>query len=273
MRLQIVDVFAERQFEGNQLAVVHDAATLSTEAMQTIAREMNFSETTFVTGERDGASIVRIFTPTAELPFAGHPTLGTAWALTGGEGTITLALAAGEVPVRFESGVGWMTPPATQLGDTIAPDAAAALVSLAPSAVHPTLPAQHAQVGPSFVFVPVARLADLRAARLDVQRFEAARADGEGVSCVCVFSPESYDDHSDYAMRVFFDAGGIREDPATGSANTAFAAYLRAHLGALGAVTVAQGVEINRPSRLYLKVADPIEVGGRVFPSVDGQLC
>ena len=112
MKLTIVDVFAEQPLAGNQLAVVQDCGSLSDEGMQAIAREMNFSETTFVMREGDAEADVRIFTPAAELPFAGHPTVGTAWVLSGGAGSITLNLKAGPVPVSFDSGIGWMTPAA-----------------------------------------------------------------------------------------------------------------------------------------------------------------
>lgn len=273
MRLAIVDVFAEQQFEGNQLAVVRDAANLSAEAMQRIAREMNFSETTFVTREAPGNATVRIFTPKQELPFAGHPTLGTAWALTGGQGEITLALAAGDVPVRFEDGIGWMTPPPVTLGATLPAADAGALLCISEEDLDPEFPIQLAAVGPSFVFVPVRSLALLQSVQLSLPVYQALLAAGHQMSCVCAFSADSYDASSDFAMRVFFDAGGIREDPATGSANSAFAAYLQAHRGTLGRVTVAQGVEIDRPSKLYLKVQEPLQVGGRVFASVEGALC
>ena len=92
MRLHIVDVFAETRYAGNQLAVVRDCAGLSGEAMQTIAREMNFSETTFVTAETPLRAKVRIFTPGEELPFAGHPTIGTAWVLGHTRPSFTLEL-------------------------------------------------------------------------------------------------------------------------------------------------------------------------------------
>ena len=104
MEVVIVDVFAERAFAGNQLAVLPEAAGLTRAQMQAIALETNFSETTFVTGSNDGGANVRIFTPTAELPFAGHPTLGTAYVLAGRQGAsaVTLNLGVGPVAVRFE---------------------------------------------------------------------------------------------------------------------------------------------------------------------------
>ncbi|MFB3103336.1 MAG: PhzF family phenazine biosynthesis protein, partial [Pseudomonadales bacterium] len=130
MKLTIVDVFAESLYAGNQLAVVEDVGQLDSETMQDIAREMNFSETTFVINRTDERARVRIFTPELELPFAGHPTLGTAWVLTGGEGTYTLDLDVGPVAVRFAEGLGWISPPAVTLKGTFAGDAAAALLGV-----------------------------------------------------------------------------------------------------------------------------------------------
>ena len=111
MNCTIVDVFAESPLSGNQLAVVHGAGHLDAATMQAIALETNFSETTFVIEERSGEARVRIFTPTRELPFAGHPTLGTAWVLGRDLESYTLDLPAGRVQVTFEAGgVAWMQP-------------------------------------------------------------------------------------------------------------------------------------------------------------------
>src|SRR5262245_53173105 len=113
----IVDVFAESLYAGNTLAVVRDAADLETQAMQAIAREFGFSETTFIVSDAHDAAVrTRIFTPTFELPFAGHPTLGTAWVirehlLRGRPSDVTLALGVGAVPVRFEGELCWLTAP------------------------------------------------------------------------------------------------------------------------------------------------------------------
>jgi trans-2,3-dihydro-3-hydroxyanthranilate isomerase len=260
--LIIVDVFAEKPLAGNQLAVVRNCAGLDAATMQDIAREMNFSETTFVTREGSGDADVRIFTPGAELPFAGHPTVGTAWVLAQGEGEIALHLRAGPVPVRFEAGIGWMTPPPVALGTRFDAAKAAALVGLTPDRLEPAFPARFAEVGPQFLLVGLKDLAALKAAKLDAALHERYLADGLKVQCVFLFTAEAYGDDADFASRMFFDAGGPREDPATGSANTAFAAYLR-ELGRQGGVVVDQGVEMQRPSRLYLEVGSTIRVGGR----------
>lgn len=275
MKLTIVDVFAEQRFAGNQLAVVEDAAALDTETMQTIAREMNFSETTFVTAWANDNARVRIFTPGRELPFAGHPTIGTAWVLGRDRAAFALELDAGRVVVRFDqaTGICWMTPPAATLGATFPAADAARMVGLERADLHPELPAQLVSIGPSFLFIGLAGLAAVKRAKLDVERYAAWAASSKTVGAVFVFAPEAYSDDAHYAARLFFDANGIREDPATGSANSGFAAYLRTHRGAPVDVVVEQGFEIQRPSRLYLKAtADSLEVGGKVQQVLVGEI-
>jgi trans-2,3-dihydro-3-hydroxyanthranilate isomerase len=263
MLLTIVDVFAERPLAGNQLAVVRDCEGLSDEDMQAIAREMNFSETTFVTREGGDEADVRIFTPATELPFAGHPTVGTAWVLSGGEGSISLNLEAGTVPVSFVDGIGWMTPPPVRLGDTFGPAKTAELINLPVDALDPDYPIRFAEVGPRFILIGVRDLASLIAAKLSGELHQAYMREGLSVQCVFVFTAEAYGPDADFASRMFFDTGGVREDPATGSANTAFAAYLHDLRGGEFDVVVDQGVEMLRPSRLYLKVGKSPQVGGR----------
>ena len=270
--ISIIDVFAETRLAGNQLAVVHDASSLSDAEMQSIALETNYSETTFITARSDGRATVRIFTPAFELPFAGHPTVGTAWELTGGEGSITLDLAVGPVNVTFADGIGWMTPPEVVFTGSLDKATAAQLVGLEEDAFAQDLPIELAEVGPKFVLLPVKDLASLKAADLQSGLHRKMLAEGVGVQCVFLFTSEAYGPDADYATRMFFDSAGKREDPATGSANSAFAAYLRRHLGEIGDVVVDQGVEINRASRLYLKVAPQLQVGGKVQPVIRGEL-
>jgi len=271
--LSIVDVFAETPLAGNQLAVIRDAGALSTEQMQAVAREMNFSETTFVLSDEDERARVRIFTPDWELPFAGHPTLGTAWVIRGKRSSVTLALDAGDVPVTFEASErAWMVPPKVSLGDVYPAARAAELVGLDADDVDDAFPVQVASVGPQFLILPVKDRAALGRASLDGRLHGERLRAGEPVQCVFVFSSEPHHDDAHYSARMFFESAGVREDPATGSANTAFAAYLRAHRGALGDVIVDQGVEMKRPSRLYLDVRQIIRVGGRVQPVVTGTI-
>lgn len=269
MRLDIVDVFAEARYQGNQLAVVRDAAGLAPEAMQDIALEMNFSETTFVTSRAgDGRADVRIFTPGEELPFAGHPTLGTAWVLTGGRGSIALALAAGDVPVRFDDGIGWLTPPPAELRDAVPPADAARLIGLGPDDLDAGHDPQIVACGPVFPIIGVRDLDALK--RIRVERHVQQSLGIPGFPFV--FCRGGYSADADFAARLqFFDGTGMREDPATGSANAAFAAYLRER-GARGARIVEQGFEIRRPSRIHLDIGDTLGVGGRVQPVAEGRL-
>ena len=268
MRCSIVDVFAERPLAGNQLAVVRDCAHLDSASMQAVAREMNFSETTFVLEEREGEARVRIFTPDRELPFAGHPTLGTSWVLGRDRGAYTLDLAAGRVPVTFEAdGVVWMEPPAVDLGDPLSPHRAAALIGLHEFDLDDRFPSRFATVGPWFVLIGVQTLEALRCIAVDPVVYEEV-SEG-GWLAVFAFADEPYNDDADFAARMLIPFDGLREDPATGSANTAFAAHLRS-LGIEGRFVVEQGFEIDRPSRLYLDVDEPIRVGGKVHPVLTG---
>ena len=271
MDCTIVDVFAERPLEGNQLAVVRDCAELDTSAMQAIAREMNFSETTFVVAERQGEADVRIFTPTAELPFAGHPTLGTAWVLGRHLREFTLNLEGGRVRVTFaEDGIVRMQPPRVALGEGLPAATSAALVQLGEQDLAGAYPSRSAAVGPHFALIGLRSLAALRRARPPATGIRSP-LDSSQPMFVFAFTDEAHTPEGDFAARMFFDANGWREDPATGSANTAFAAYLRA-LGYGGAFVVEQGYEIGRPSRLYLDVGTDILVGGKVHPVMSGKL-
>lgn len=266
----IVDVFAERALAGNQLAVMRGCAGLDTAEMQAIALEMNFSETTFVVDERGGEASVRIFTTDRELPFAGHPTLGTAWVLGRERGSYILDLPAGRVPVTFESGgVAWMEPPEVDLGEPVDAARVAGLLGLAAADLDDRYPCRFATVGPWFLLAGVRTLDALRRVAIDPAAYRELAAGGW--LSLFVFAAEPYNDDADYSARMLTFHRGLHEDPATGSANTAFAAYLRV-LGSRGSVVVEQGFEIGRPSRLYLEVADPIRVGGKVRPVLTGTL-
>ena len=167
MHCSIVDVFAEKPLAGNQLAVVRQRGHMDAATMQAVAREMNFAETTFVVEESDGEARVRIFTAAQESPFAGHPTLGTAWVLGRDRSVYTLELAAGRVSVSFDaSGIAWMQPPPAALGDTLPLNLAAALLGLAEEDVDQSIPCRYAEVGPRFVLIGVQTLDALRRARV-----------------------------------------------------------------------------------------------------------
>ena len=275
MRLDIVDVFAEAPLEGNQLAVVHDAGALSTGQMQSIAREMNFSETTFVLERAADRARVRIFTPGNELPFAGHPTLGTAWVLGRDKPNFTLDLNVGPVEVSFgDDGVCWMTPPDPNIGAALASRDAAELVNVAEADLAPAYPSQLIEIGPEFVLIAVRDESVLASTSLNASVRARLLGAGTPAKSIFVFCEAAAEQPFDFAARMYFDAGGIREDPATGSANSAFAVYLRDCCGkAPGQYVVAQGDYMLRPSRIYLDIAESsYRVGGRVQPVVEGEL-
>src|SRR5262245_9193348 len=291
-RLFIVDVFAEEKYAGNQLAVVTSAESLSQPDMQRIAREMNFSETTFVLSDvpHAGGYDVRIFTPATELPFAGHPTLGTAYvirhelAATPPE-QLVLHLKIGPVPVTFESHPGdketvWMQPPTPVLGVTRAMQAVAEMLGLTPGDIDPRFPLQEVSIGIPFLFVPLSSLAALKRAHVDSDRRAALLQQGIGAAQVFLFCQETHQPGHDLAARMFFEANGLREDPATGSANVCLGAYLLKH-GYFGSeridIKVEQGYEISRPSLLLVRAAwqsgeARVSVGGHVITTVRGEL-
>jgi trans-2,3-dihydro-3-hydroxyanthranilate isomerase len=188
-RFHIVDVFAEQLRAGNTLAVVRDAGDLDAAAMQRIAREFGFSETTFVLSATPGEETpVRIFTPAEELPFAGHPTLGTAWVirehrLRERPAAVTLALGVGPVPVAFEpepggDAVAWLTAPPGTLGRTLAPARLAPALGLSPRDFSRDLPVQHVSAGVAFVHVPLASADAVRRARFELAACEPLAREG-----------------------------------------------------------------------------------------------
>jgi trans-2,3-dihydro-3-hydroxyanthranilate isomerase len=289
--IHFVDVFTERALAGNQLAVVLDAEGIPGDVMQRLAKEMNISETTFVLAPYDPANVarVRIFTPGAELPFAGHPTIGTAWVLfTEGlvpAGTLEFALEEGVGPVlvRAERGEGllrfWMTHPTVSFGK-ILPDraAAAAAIGLSEADLVPEVPIQVASTGVPFVFV----------ALRDAQAVDAAVSENErlgkafGLEGVFMFA--ALGENRLYSRMFSPHVLDIREDPATGSASGplgAFAVkYALVPRASHVSIVSEQGTKMGRQSFVHIKLAYPpdgdlpslIEVGGSVVPTLKGEL-
>jgi trans-2,3-dihydro-3-hydroxyanthranilate isomerase len=274
----IVDVFAEKKYAGNQLAVFRNAARLSGDAMQAIARETHFSETTFILrdGPRDGGWDVRIFTPGEEVPFAGHPTLGTAHVirsvfLGGRAPRLVLNLKVGRIPVAFAAGgIGWMEQVEPVFGATHPAGPIAALLGLPEDEIDGRFPVQEVSTGLPFFIVPLKSLAALKAAKIDRDRY-FAYISGTWAKGMLVFSPQAHERGNDIGVRVFVDCFGIPEDPATGSGNGCLAGYLVRHrYFGKGRIDIRseQGYEIGRPSLLLLKAEETparlrIAVGGR----------
>jgi len=292
----VVDAFTTEPLGGNPLAVVMNTCGLATERMQSIAREFNLSETTFV--ERRPAEIervegvrVRIFTPREELPFAGHPTLGTAAVLKADApeivhgDTVTLALKVGSVPVRFEESktgsaglFGEMTQRDPEFGAELDPEIVARLAGLAADDIDPALPPQVVSTGTAFAIVALRSQAALE--RLKVNQDEAVEWLKErGARWFYVLAP-SVDEKLEgveFRARMQFYGG---EDPATGSAVGCAIAYLvsRGAVASATRVHVRQGVEMGRPSDLFLsarkefaKVSD-VRVAGSTVLVAKGQL-
>jgi trans-2,3-dihydro-3-hydroxyanthranilate isomerase len=280
----IVDVFAEEKYAGNQLAVVRGGAGLPDETLQKIALEMNYSETTFVLSEEEteGGYDVRIFTPGDEIPFAGHPTLGTAYViqyeiLAGPVESITLKLKAGEIPVTFGE-VLWMRQLPPTFGATLDSALIAPTLNLEMADLDDRSPMQEVSTGLPALIVPLRDLDALQRCKVDWERHTEVAGPGKNLY---VFCPESHDDGpGDLSARMFANDPGVPEDPATGSAAGCLAAYLLGH-AYLGTdsidVRVEQGYEIGRPSLLYLQAArdgdqTTVHVGGKVQMVARGEL-
>jgi trans-2,3-dihydro-3-hydroxyanthranilate isomerase len=283
-----LDVFSTRRLEGNALAVFPDARGLSSEEMQSLAREMNLSETTFVLPrdaaiERDRGVRVRIFTIEEELPFAGHPTLGTALVLRGDRGApeIALDLDVGRVPVRFEDRpdeppFGEMTQVDPHLGPIHDSAAAARAAGLDERDLDPSLPVQTISTGIAFTLVPLRTLEVARRLRPEPARSAEylARAGGKFFYFV---TRQTVDPTARLHARMLFYGG---EDPATGSAAGCTAAWMVAHgVAAPGErVAIEQGLEMKRPSRLFVRASregtrvHDVRVGGHAVEVLRGEV-
>lgn len=289
-----LDVFTDRAFEGNPLAVVTDASGLSDRDMQAIAREFNLSETVFVLPPDDPAHMarLRIFTPVSELPFAGHPTVGTAVLLANQEGlakgSMVLETRAGPVEVdvdRIEDGrglAGFRAPVMPTARPTpLAGEALAAMLGLECADIGCGAYAPGIAAAPlEFTVVPVADRERLAAASLSEPRWRDTLA-GEAGSALYLFTDNTHSARADFAARMFAPGLGVTEDPATGSAAVALAGYLMQQVCLADGdhhFVIEQGAEMGRPSTLYLdcaisdgRLAD-IELSGFAVRVTRGQL-
>ena len=274
----ILDVFAEKKYAGNQLAVFRNTGRISGEEMQQIAREINFSETTFILSDepKTGGFDVRIFTPREEVPFAGHPTLGTGTIihdkiLQGKSDQVVLNLKVGQIPVSFsEDGYGWMKQMLPIFGQQHKPEALADTLGLEVAEIDERSPIQEVSTGLPFFIVPLKNIAALKKARVDtVKYFELIKnTEAKGI---LVFCPETHEPHNHISVRVFVDYYGVPEDPATGSGEGCLAGYLvnYCYFGSDRInIRSEQGYEIGRPSLLLLKAE---RNGGDIDISVGGK--
>lgn len=286
-----VDVFAESKYAGNQLAVFTSASSVSEIEMQKIAKEMNYSETTFVLSDRrrNGGYDVRIFTPNEEVPFAGHPTLGTAYVIQQAIArravkSVVLNLKVGQVPVSLSyrdktPDLLWMKQMQPTFGKNELPrESVAQMLSIDENLIDSRFPIQEVSTGLSFIIVPLKSLDAVKRSRIDKEKYFEFIKDKSSKG-VMVFCPQAYAKVNQINARVFVDYYGIPEDPATGSANGCLAAYLVKHsyfgTDHIDNIRVEQGYEIRRPSLLFLKATVKGElidvwVGGRVVMIAEG---
>jgi len=285
LQFYIVDVFAEQPLAGNQLAVFISAGAIDTDEMQRLAREMNYSETTFIESveQREGGFDVRIFTPQKEVPFAGHPTLGTAYLIQQEiirqpVESLKLNLKIGQIPVEFtyrgtDPDVLWMVQPKPTFGRTLEPASLHEVLGVDLSDIDDRFPIQESSTGFPFIIIPLKTLDAVN--RISVRRdrcFELIEQ--TEAKALLAFAPETYSPENDLHVRVFADYYGTPEDPATGSANGSLAAYLvekRYFGGDSIDIRVEQGYKLARPSLLFLRAAKEdggitVRVGGRVQP-------
>lgn len=269
---RLVDVFTPRPLQGNQLCVVPEPAELDEARMRAVAREIGFSETTFVTSSGGDRYAMRIFTPTQELPFAGHPTLGTAFVMVS-EGRVrspaVQEVVAGAIPVEVDvdAHTAWMTQfPPTFGAEFEDRELIAGAIGLAAGDLHPDLPVQTVSTGLPPTIVPLRDVEALRRARRDEALVgEAMRASGGEELYLFAVTDEGV------TARMFDAEFGIGEDPATGSAAGPLGAYLSQHglAGMPGSVVIRQGEQVGRPSELHVDVSPDgetwrVRVGGGV---------
>jgi trans-2,3-dihydro-3-hydroxyanthranilate isomerase len=294
-RILQVDVFTDRVLAGNQLGVMPDARGLSDDEMQAIAREMNVAETTFVLpSTRPGCvARVRIFTPGRELPFAGHPTVGTAWVLAtegmvpGGAARFALDEKIGPVEVELEGDAArpsfvWMRHRDATFDSEVKDRAGvAAALGLGESDLVAGAPIETGSTGNAFLYVPLRDRATVDRAVLDAKRIESVVPDTARIG-VFVLAPDRDPAAGRVYSRMFAPGHGVTEDPATGSASGALGAYLVRHglVKAAPSVRIVseQGTKMGRPSFVHITLrhdgAPPtdIRVGGGVVPAIDGTL-
>ncbi|HZT85326.1 MAG TPA: PhzF family phenazine biosynthesis protein [Gaiellaceae bacterium] len=269
-RYVFTDVFTAVPFAGNQLAVFTDARGIPEEGLQPLAREIGFSETVFVyPAEGEGHARIRIFTPALELPFAGHPVLGTAFVLGGPLqlDELRLETGAGVVPVRLQRDgsrivFGWMRQPAVAAEQYERAEDLLALLGVERSG----LPVELYRQGPGFVYVELE----------SPEAVAGLKPDFPALAALCPYGLDCFArDGGSWRSRVFLPAHGVDEDPATGSAAGPLALHLSRHgRVAFGdEIEIRQGEELGRPSTLHAVARSPeeVEVGGAAVVVARGE--
>ncbi len=266
-KLKTVDAFSDKPFRGNPVAVVLDGEGLDAAEMQHIGRWTNLSETTFLLPSKVADYRLRIFSPTHELPFAGHPTIGSAHAaLEAGIAKgkkIKMECGAGVLDLRVEDGVIYVRAPAVKV--SAVPDIPVDI------GIRPVSPLLRADVGPVWLTGEVKDVATLAALKPNMDAL-AKWSTSLKATGVTVFAQSGERDNAVH-VRSFAPAHGIPEDPVCGSGNICVAAYLRHHGKAPKTYVARQGMQMGRDGRVHMRVsADAIELGGRAVTSVEGKI-
>ncbi|CAH0272598.1 Trans-2,3-dihydro-3-hydroxyanthranilate isomerase [Peribacillus sp. Bi96] len=283
----IVDVFSNGKYTGNQLAVFKNAGNIPDNEMQQIAKEINFSETTFILSDskNDGGYDVRIFTPNEEVPFAGHPTLGTAYIIQNEVleeplDNLILNFKGGQIKVSFnnQEELLWMKQNEPTFGTILDTDKISEVLHIHKENIDDRFPIQEVSTGLPVLVVPLKSLEAVKKVKINREKYFEL-IEHMDAKAIMVFSPETYDSKNDLNVRDFADYYGIPEDAATGSSNGCLAAYLVKYRyfekGQID-IRVEQGCEIERPSLLFLKAGDvnggiDVHVGGKVVKIAQGE--
>lgn len=283
----IVDVFSQGKYTGNQLAVFKNAGNISDGEMQQIAKEINFSETTFILSDKEkaGGYDVRIFTPNEEVPFAGHPTLGTAYIiqseiLNEPSEKLILNFKGGQIPVSFDNQgeIIWMKQNKPTFGRILDTNKVSDILNIDIEYIDDRFPIQEVSTGLPVIVVPLKSLDAVKKVRINKEKYFEL-IENTDAKAIMVFSPETYNSENNLNVRDFADYYGVPEDAATGSSNGCLASYLvkyryfdKSEIN----IRVEQGYEIKRPSLLFLKASDEngeiiVYVGGKVEKIAQGE--
>jgi trans-2,3-dihydro-3-hydroxyanthranilate isomerase len=258
-----IDVFTDTPYAGNQLAVFPNADDLTSDQMQLLANEINYSETTFIldNNDVDADYQIRIFTPKQEMPFAGHPTLGTAFSIVNvynmprnNANVLRLKTNVGVIPLEIKSDVIWMRQNKPEFFRQYTnKNEIADLVCMHPEDISDLLPVEEVSTGNKILIVPVTSLAAIKKAQGNANKLDAFFK-LTGCLAPYVFTTETVDLKADVHTRFFAPHAGILEDPATGSAAGPLTAYLLKHnvFGNKFELVNEQGIEINRPSKIFM---------------------
>ncbi|WP_088105635.1 PhzF family phenazine biosynthesis protein [Halalkalibacter urbisdiaboli] len=281
----IVDVFSQGKYSGNQLAVFKVADNISDFEMQQIAKEINFSETSFINKKNEHEYDVRIFTPNEEIPFAGHPTLGTAFTIQNDllkekVTKLVLNLKGGKVPVFFdnEDEIIWMKQNEPIFGSYFESRNVSKILNIDKNYIDERFPIQEVSTGLPVIIVPLKSLEAVKKVNINRSKYFEFIKNCEA-KAIMVFSSETYSPENDLNVRDFAYYYGIPEDAATGSSNGCLASYLVKYKyfdeNKIN-IRVEQGYEMNRRSLLFLKARKVngvinVSVGGRVIRLAQGE--